>query len=116
MESNLVAKVGIRERWFGCLGSAAMIAPRRYHESSLPGAGFKFEPRSRSRQGVRKGPDDSDPRNPGGDRAGLASGGTAMIMIMPVIIMMIPGSLSVTVTVPVTRTRDGTHHASHGDS
>ena len=41
---------------------------------------------------------------------------SVMIMIMPVIIMMIPGSLSVTVTVPVTRTRDGTHRASHGDS
>jgi hypothetical protein len=45
IESDLVAKVGIREpeHWFGCVGSAT-IAPKRYHESDLPGAPAGFEP------------------------------------------------------------------------
>jgi hypothetical protein len=40
MESDLVTKVGSQERCFGCVGSAA-IAPRRYHDSHLHGAGFE---------------------------------------------------------------------------
>jgi hypothetical protein len=46
MESDLVAKAGIREPWFTCVGSAALAAPRRCHESHLPGAGFEPGPGS----------------------------------------------------------------------